>query len=287
MAAPKSSTSDRLSSTLFIAALAHGLVILGVTFTGAPAPESAELPSLNVTLVVDSADAELKAADDSHFLADRTMTGGGRTEEGERPTTTLAAEHPRTQAGDPRGGDLTDGAPREAAPETDRLLSRDNPELTARAEPKATDEPAEAPMKAAALIRQVTPQTLSAELDTRAEQPATDEPSERNAPSTRESAVAAYLVSWRQRVERIGTANFPARFLERSERLGSPTLEVAINHDGRLEEIVVRTSSGDSSLDQAALEILRLAAPFEPLPEPVAAEHDLLRFAYEWDFSAR
>lgn len=282
MAASKAPTSDRLSSTLFIAALAHGLVILGVTFTGEPAPESAELPSLNVTLVVDARSAE---SDDARFLADRSVAGGGRAADGERPTTTLAAEHPRTQLGDPRGADLTDGAPREQAPEADRLTTSDNPELTASAQPKATDEPAEAPMKAAALIRQLAPQTLAAELDVRAEQPPTDEPSPHNAPSTRESAVAAYLVSWRQRVERIGTANFPAGFLNRDPRIGRPTLEVAIDREGRLEDIVVRTSSGDTSLDQAALEILRLAAPFEPLPEAVGAEHDLLRFAYEWDFS--
>lgn len=62
-------------------------------------------------------------------------------------------------------------------------------------------------------------------------------------------------------------------------------LEVAINADGRLKEVVVRSSSGQRELDQAAMEILRLAAPFEPFPEGLRADYDVLRFAYEWRFS--
>jgi protein TonB len=65
---------------------------------------------------------------------------------------------------------------------------------------------------------------------------------------------------------------------------GRPTLEVIIGADGRLDDIVVRRSSGDKALDQAALRILRLAAPFAPLPDVIRADYDVLRFAYEWDF---
>lgn len=284
MAAPQATTFDRLSSTLFIAALAHGLLILGVTFTGVPAPEPAELPSLNVTLVVDSASAD-ERPDDSRFLADRNLEDSGRADDGERPTTTLAADHPRTQLGDPRGADLRDGAQHDPAPAPERVTSR-NAEQETRARPKTTEQTADAPMKAAALIKQTAPRTLAAELDERATQPAAEDDSEQAAPSTRESAVAAYLVRWRQRVERIGTANFPAGFMRRDPSLERPTLEVAIDRQGRIEDIVVQKSSGEGSLDQAALDILRLAAPFEPLPEAVTADSDVLRFAYEWDFSA-
>ncbi len=46
----------------------------------------------------------------------------------------------------------------------------------------------------------------------------------------------------------------------------------------------MRRSSGDKALDQAALKILRLAAPFDPLPPNIRKDYDVLRFAYEWDF---
>ena len=52
-------SDERLGSTLFLAALVHGVVILGVTFTVAPAGDGGALPSLNVTLVLDTAREEL------------------------------------------------------------------------------------------------------------------------------------------------------------------------------------------------------------------------------------
>jgi protein TonB len=48
---------------------------------------------------------------------------------------------------------------------------------------------------------------------------------------------------------------------------------------------VIRRSSGNSELDQAALAILRLASPFDPFPPEVAAQYHVLHFAYEWQFS--
>jgi protein TonB len=102
--------------------------------------------------------------------------------------------------------------------------------------------------------------------------------------NTRESRIATYLNTWKTRVEQVGTLHFPAvATLTGVDRY--PVLEVAINADGRLREVLVRNSSGQRELDQAAMEILRLAAPFEPFPAALRADYDVLRFAYEWRFS--
>ena len=61
-------SDERLGSTLFFAALVHGVVILGVTFTAAPAGDGTAIPSLNVTLVVDTEREEL-AADTAELMA--------------------------------------------------------------------------------------------------------------------------------------------------------------------------------------------------------------------------
>lgn len=279
------STADRLGSTLFVAALFHGVVILGVTFTVGSLDDAESLPSLRVTLLVDSERDESRP-EDSDFLAQRNQRGAGRVAEGDRPTTTLSAAHPVTQPGDPRGADLTDGTPRELVPTAEQLVSRARSAATVPALPSTAETPAPEPRKAAALVGQIAPRTSAAELDVRAELPtATDERTLIASPSTQASLLAEYLDGWRRRVERIGTANFPAQFLGRLS-LGRPTLEVVIGADGRLDGIVVRRSSGDQALDQAALKILRLAAPFEPLPAHIRAEYDVLRFAYEWDFVA-
>ena len=96
-----------------------------------------------------------------------------------------------------------------------------------------------------------------------------------------DSILAAYLDNWRLKVEAIGTKNLPEQNLPTPV---NPTLEVTIGAKGQLIETVVRYSSGDRSIDQAALNILRLAEPFDPPPESVLQDHEALRFAYEWRF---
>ena len=278
-------SDERLGSTLFLAALVHGVVILGVTFTAASTGDDVA-PSLNVTLVLGTEREEL-AADTADFIANRDQLAAGEAARGLRPTSALSADQPATQLGNPLGADAADGAPRAETPSAEQLVSSGSggdpvPEL-----PQPTDAPAPAPQLAAALVQQAAPQTTALEVGLRAELPngSDDARTLIATPSTRQSGLAEYLDSWRRRVERIGTANYPKELLG-NIHAGRPTLEVVIAADGRLDDIVVRHSSGDTALDQAALKILRLAAPFPPLPPNIREDYDVLRFAYEWDFAA-
>jgi protein TonB len=277
--------ADRLSSTLFVAALAHGVVILGITFATHPFSDAGAPPTLNVTLLADTA-AVATNPEHEDLLADRAQRGAGDLAEGARPTRALSAAHPVSQLGEPGGADLDDGTPLERARAPEQLTTRSRSDTQIAAVPDVTDTPEPEPMRAATLIEQVAPASLAAELDLLAVLPESTSAAGVASPSTSESPLASYLVGWRQRVERIGTANFPERLLGASYRPGRPTLEVVIGPDGNLEDIVVRRSSGDTTLDQAALKILRMAAPFEPLPPNILAEYPVLRFAYEWDFNA-
>ena len=237
-----------------------------------------------MTLLVDSETLEADARD-AEILASRNQAGGG-DDDNLRPTRTLTAQHPLDQNGDPLGPDTFDADALEASTPVDRLVSRAPSSRQLEAVPETTDQPGPRPMSAAALLQQDAPETLAAELDLEIAS-GSNEDSGIDAPSTRESVLAAYMVGWRQRVERVGTANFPRAFLDGSALAARPIVEVTIGADGTLDEIVLRRSSGDSSLDQAALEILQLAGPFEPLPAAILADYDVLRFAYEWDFSTR
>lgn len=277
-------SDERLGSTLFLAALVHGVVILGVTFTAGSLSDGS-VPSLNVTLVVDTGRDEL-AADTAQLLANRNQRAIGEAASGLRPTSTLSADNPVTQVGEPLGADATTGTPREATPSAEQLVTRGAGGELVPAVPQPTDDAAATRQRAATLIQQAAPQTTAMELGLRAELPGGRDGARTlmATPSTRESGLAEYLDGWRRRVERIGTANYPTELLG-SLNAGRPTLEVVIRADGRLDDIVVRRSSGDKALDQAALKILRLAAPFAPLPDEIRADYDVLRFAYEWDFS--
>ena len=61
-------------------------------------------------------------------------------------------------------------------------------------------------------------------------------------------------------------------------------MEVGIAADGTLDRVIIRRTSGNPRLDQAALAILKLASPFDPFPPELAAQYRVLRFAYEWQF---
>jgi len=274
--------NDRLGSTLFLAALVHGIVILGVTFTITTFDDDRAPPSLNVTLLVDGRDEP--APEKADFIANRNSQAVGVAAKGLHATTALSANEPIAQVGSPEGADLTDGAPRELVPSADELVSRGRSEAV-DATPQPTDDPSDVRRMAAALVDAIAAQTSAAELGLRAELPSGDD--ERRTlyatPSAQQSILAEYLEGWRARVERIGTANYPTRFLGGPDH-GRPTLEVTIRADGSLKDIVVRRSSGDKALDQAALKILRLAAPFDPLPPNIRKDYDILRFAYDWDF---
>ena len=64
-------------------------------------------------------------------------------------------------------------------------------------------------------------------------------------------------------------------------------LEVGIAADGKLDRGCHPPSSGDPELDQAALQMLKLASPFDPFPPELAREYRVLRFVYEWQFVRR
>ena len=59
---------------------------------------------------------------------------------------------------------------------------------------------------------------------------------------------------------------------------------MAVRADGSLENIRVVRSSGFDLLDQAAIRIVELAAPFSPFPPDIAAETDVLDIVRTWQF---
>jgi periplasmic protein TonB len=101
--------------------------------------------------------------------------------------------------------------------------------------------------------------------------------------STREFRYASYLGAWTRKVERIGNLNYPQA--ARDQRMfGSLILHVAVRSDGSVEQIRVVRSSGYDLLDEAAVRIVELAAPYAPFPPDIAAETDVLDIVRTWQF---
>jgi len=103
-------------------------------------------------------------------------------------------------------------------------------------------------------------------------------------PSTQYSIREAYIRAWIRKVQDWGTRNFP----EEARRLGltgSLTLRVTLRHDGAIGEILLIRSSGHPVLDQAAKNIVELAAPYAPFPPELReSEGDYLSIRRTWQF---
>ena len=95
---------------------------------------------------------------------------------------------------------------------------------------------------------------------------------------------AMYVESFKIKAERISTLNFPLD-ARQNKIYGSLQLSVSINPDGSLENVKITRSSGQPILDEAALRIIRLAAPFQPFPENIRRDTDILNITRTWEFS--
>lgn len=273
---------DRLTTTMFLAALFHGIVILGVTFA-APRGLDPPAPTLEVLLL---AGDDLGEPDNlnAEYLSDRNQVGTGNTEEDVRPTNPAASFLPMQQAGVTDGNGTQFLDPTRGQQATEFVSARsDQSDVSMREGKEKPALQAQTPVAMAGLTP--SPMTTDATDDSLRLRGRQDGKIE-IIPNTRESKIAPYLDGWRRKVERLGSQNFPQ--VVRASAGGAPTanpiLEVAIRGDGSLENIVVRRSSGRKELDQAAIDILRMSSPFDPFPTDLNELYDELRFAYEWQF---
>ncbi|NBU26245.1 MAG: energy transducer TonB [Gammaproteobacteria bacterium] len=273
---------DRLATTVLIALLLHGVVILGITFGRPKAPQGVA-PSLDVQLVVDALDQPREG--EAAYLAQADRQGRGSTTE-RLPALTPRGLQPRPLQDpgppDPRQADPTG---RETA---DPVLAVRVPRITVLYSGPVSDTPATPGQRLAR--RATAPPTPLTESggDDRADRARLTGPLARAdeplTPDTRAAVIAPWLDAWRRKVERFGTLNFPHALLRGRE--AAPVLEIEVLADGRLGGVKVQRSSGDPAIDEAALQILRRAAPFPPFPEALAAATPSVRFAYEWRFEA-
>jgi periplasmic protein TonB len=102
-------------------------------------------------------------------------------------------------------------------------------------------------------------------------------------PSTREVEYATYYVAWREKVERIGTENYPAE--ARGKLYGELIVTVSIFQDGSIEGIELVKSSGQPVLDKAALRIVKLAAPYGSFPKEMRDKYQIFDITTRFVFT--
>ena len=283
---PVLTPDDRLSLTLCLALIFHALVILGIVFT----PEDKVNPryeSMEIVLVQQSSDPD-EAAD---VLAQANLSGGGELSDESIQAAPLPALPDRDQPdvaapAEPQAHEaLAEPELPAGAPEQDAVehVAVESQQAAAAVEDSPEKPEAQQPSAAELMTNSLKMAALSSEvqrkLETRANRPKRTFISA----STREYKYAAYMEAWRAKVERVGNLNYPEEARRRNIS-GQLVLDVALNPDGKINQITIRRSSGHKVLDDAAIRIVELAAPYAPFPEAIRTETDVLHITRTWQF---
>jgi protein TonB len=274
----------RLQIGLALSLLLHAILLsIHFDFPKRPVDHNRE-KSLEVVLVNAR---HLRPAEDAKLLAQANLDGGGNTDEDARPSTPVPPQDARND-----GEALMDArkevpvetpAPREVI--TRAKTPKPAPALPPRDKPQKRPVEPEKPAvsgqdlvdSAAAIAR------LEAQIDRSLNEYAKRPRKQFIGARTREYRFAQYVEDWRLKIERIGTLNYPEA--ARGKFYGSLLLSVSIRADGTIERVEVQRSSGLKILDEAALNIVKLAAPFAPFPPDIRADTDIMEIVRTWTFT--
>lgn len=158
--------------------------------------------------------------------------------------------------------------------------------------PKPKEKPAEKPQiikkpprpsAAALLTNSFKIASLSAEIRRKMESKAKRPKRKFISASTKEFKYASYMEAWRSKVERVGNLNYPDE-ARRKKLSGKLIMDVALKPDGSILEITIRKSSGQKVLDDAAVRIVELSAPFAEFPDNFRSEVEILHITRTWQF---
>jgi len=94
--------------------------------------------------------------------------------------------------------------------------------------------------------------------------------------------LAFYGEGWRQKVERIGSLNFPR--ISKDRYYDPLVVTVSINSDGTLAGVRIVKSSGHKEIDDAVRRIVEMSAPFAAFPPDLRRSYDVVDITRSWNF---
>lgn len=300
----RAQSPERFGFLLFIAAALHGVLALALSFE-LPEPPPRQ-PTLDITLAQYQ---QAQAPEQVDFIAQHNQQGSGTAEERRSPKATeeapFSAPEPKPQTAQaaptlpsPQVEPVAAAPPTPApiAPEPEPAAQQGQQSVVStvnlsqpKVSPQREQTPAAKPppltgSSTSLLARSLEVASLQAQLDLEREQFAKRPRVRRlTAASTLSHDDAVYLDNWRRRIEAIGNLNYPEK-ARRDKIYGVLRLLVEILPDGSVEQVRILESSGHAILDDAAVRIVQLAAPFQPFPIEMRKRTDRLEIIRTWKF---
>ncbi len=272
---------DRFSFTLFMAVALHAIAVLGITF--APELPSSVAKTMEITL---SQFDDEQAPEQADFLAQTNQQGSGTENEPLEMTSPQPADVSQPEVADVQPEPKTTTEPQPSqnramvqAENARRQVSQQNDEVAPEPLPRAK--------RKSLMERSLEIASLEARFDAQQQAYARKPRVMRvTAASTLKSNNAWYVQNWVGKVTRVGNINYPTE-ARRAGIYGDLRMLVSIRKDGTIKEVAILQSSGSSVLDDAAIRIVRMAAPFAPFPESMREKADELEIIRTWSFQKR
>jgi protein TonB len=268
---------DPFMVCLVLALGIHAAILFGVTFGISLKPLPRLADTLDVVLVQWQSEEEPEEAD---YLAQASQRGGGETTEQSRPADLVSGQLPTAD----EGPDTQQSIQQEPEPavEVREIVAVDGSSEALQKTEVEQPEP-EQPTAEQLMRQSMNMASLKPETSVRREWQSKLPRRQFISANTREYEFASYMSAWVSKVERVGNLNYPSE-LRRKKLHGDLVLTVGIRQNGTVESVDIMRSSGVTEIDQAAVHIVRMAAPYAPLPDNITEHVDVLHITRTWRF---
>jgi periplasmic protein TonB len=280
--------ADRMGLTIFLALVLHAIVILGISF----APEDPSRRDLTSTMEITLVDSHAKQAPEkADYLAQANQLGGGNVEEKIRPSSPFSNPMPTNEKGIAPHSELAMTPPPlvKIKQQQELITAQDSPFADDSDEHKRLVKDQTTSLTAAQLFersREVIAMTRAEISDHNQVFQQAEQHTGYTGVNAQEYRYAAYIEAWRDKVERVGSLNYPEEAI-RENVSGQCYVEVLINADGSVRAVNILRSSGHKVIDATATRIVRMAEPYPPLPAEIRKETEVLPIRLEWNFRVK
>ncbi|MGZ0019176.1 energy transducer TonB [Nitrosomonas sp. wSCUT-2] len=277
--------TNRLSIAMAVSLLLHGIILFGIAFQF-PQPNFDKIASSLEVVLVNSKTPSTPR--ESKLLAQDNLDGGGNTDDDRKAKTPFPVLPKSKPVVDDK---IAQQKVKELEQQAKKLMAAVSEvpqiELTSAADNTDEIKPSDPSDTTELLLRSLDIARLRAQIDQDHETYQKRPKRKFVGARTKEFRFARYVEDWRLKVERIGNLNYPEA--ARKEKLyGNLQLTVGIRADGSLESIEINRSSGKKILDEAAINIVKLAGQngFAPFPPDISQDTDILHITRTWVFAS-